>query len=115
MPAFRASLNDRPDQDFNVILIESIHETIAQLLSPKVAEMIFEHLEKFHSVRKNEVSSHLDMLLLGLETNFGSRSSQVIGKAIARRFYSRLGLEFSDDPQRTLIGYVENAKLTQQK
>jgi len=98
-----------------VILIESIHETIAQLLSPKVAEMIFEHLEKFHSVKKDEVPSRLDMLLLALKTNFGSSSSQVIGKAIARRFYSQLGLEFSDNPKRTLIGYVENAKLTQQK
>ena len=98
-----------------MILIESIHETIAQLLSPKVAEMIFEHLEKFHSVKKDEVPSRLDMLLLALKTNFGSSSSQVIGKAIARRFYSQLGLEFSDNPQRTLIGYVENAKLTQQK
>ncbi len=98
-----------------MILIESIHETIAQLLSPKVAEMIFEHLEKFHSVKKDEVPSRLDMLLLALKTNFGSSSSQVIGKAIARRFYSRLGLEFSDNPQRTLIGYVENAKLMQQK
>jgi hypothetical protein len=77
--------------------------------------MIFEHLEKFHSVKKDEVPSRLDMLLLALKTNFGSSSSQVIGKAIARRFYSQLGLEFSDNPQRTLIGYVENAKLTQQK
>jgi len=98
-----------------VILIESIRETIAQLLSPKVAETLFEHLEKVYSIKKDEVPSRLDKLLLTLKTTFGSSSAQVVGKAIARRFYSRLGLEFSDDPQRTLIGYVENAKLTQQK
>jgi hypothetical protein len=80
-----------------------------------VAEKIFEHLEKFYSVKKDEVPFRLDMLLSALEKNFGSRSSQVVGKAIAMRFYSQLGLEFSDDPQRTLIQYVENAKLTQQK
>jgi hypothetical protein len=98
-----------------VTLIESIYETIAQLISPMVAEKIFEHLEKFYSVKKDEVPFRLDMLLSALEKNFGSRSSQVVGKAIAMRFYSQLGLEFSDDPQRTLIQYVENAKLTQQK
>jgi hypothetical protein len=108
-------LNGRREQDFNAILIESIHETIAELLSPKVAETLFEHLEKFYSIKKDEVPSRLDMLLLTLNTTFGSRSAQVVEKAIARRFYSRLGLEFSDDLQRTLVGYVENAELTQQK
>jgi hypothetical protein len=108
-------LNDRQDQDFNVILTESIRETIAQLLSPKVAENLFEHLEKVYSVKKDEIPSHLDTLLLTLTTYFGSSSSQVIGKAIARRFYSQLGLEFSDEPQRTLIGDDEKAKLTHQK
>jgi len=98
-----------------VILIESIRETIAQLLSPKVAETLFEHLEKVYSIKKDEVPSRLDKLLLTLKTTFGSSSAQVVGKAIARRFYSRLGLEFSDNPQRTLVGYVENAKLTEQK
>jgi hypothetical protein len=108
-------LNGRREQDFNVILIESIRETIAQLLSPKVAETLFEHLEKVYSIKKDEVPSRLDKLLLTLKTTFGSSSAQVVGKAIARRFYSRLGLEFSDNPQRTLVCYVENAKLTEQK
>jgi len=96
-------------------LIESIHETIAQLLSPKVAEKLFEHLEKVYSTKKDEVPSRLDMLLLALKTTFGSSSAQVIGKAIARRFYSRLGLEFSNDPQENLVDCVENAKMTQHK
>jgi hypothetical protein len=109
------TLNDRQDQGFNVILIESIHETIAQLLSPKVAETLFEHLEKVYSIKQDEVPSRLDKLLLALATTFGSSSAQVIGKAIVKRFYSRLGLEFSDNPQTTLVGYVESAKLTQQK
>ena len=74
--------------------------------------MLFEHLEKIYSIKKDEGPSRLDMLLGVLKTVFGSSSTQVIGKAIAKQFYSRLGLEFSDDPQRTLITYVENAKLT---
>lgn len=102
-------------ETFNVILIESIHDTIAKLLSPKVADALFEHLEKVYSIKKDEVPSRLDTLLLTLKTPFGSSSAQVMGKAIAKRFYSRLGLEFSDEPQRTLVGYVESAKLTMQK
>ena len=108
-------MNARQDQNFNAILIECIRETIAQLLSLKVAETLFEHLEKVYSVKKDELPSRLETLLLALEKNFGSSSSQVIGKAIAKRLYSRLGIEFFDVPQRTLVGYVENAKLTQQK
>jgi hypothetical protein len=104
-----------PGEDFNAILIESIHDTIANLLNLKVAKALFEHLEKVYSIKKDEVPSQLDTLLLALKTPFGSRSAQVMGRAIAKRFYSRLGLEFLDDPQRTLAGYVESAKLIQDK
>ena len=105
----------REDQDFNSVLIQSIHETVAQLLSPKVAESLFEHLEKFYSVKEDEIPFRLDKLLLALETNFGLRTSRVIGKAIAKRLYTRLGLEFTEDVQIGLQGYVEKVKMTHQK
>ena len=96
-------------------MTESIRETIAQLLSPKVFESVIEHLNKVHSVKRDEIPSRLDILLLTLDNIFGKTSSGVIGKAIARRFYSRLGLQFSDDPQMTLVAYIEKAKLARQK
>jgi len=102
-----------------VLLIESIHETIAQLLSLEIAEMLFEHIEKVYSIKKDDLIAYgafpigQAKLLFVLKAVFGSSGSQVIGKAIAKRFYSRLGLEFSDDPQRTLIAHVGRAKLTQ--
>lgn len=102
-------------ETFNAILIESIHDTIAKHLNLKIADSLFEHLEKVYSIKKDEVPSRLDTLLLALKTPFGSRHAQVMGAAIATRFYSRLGLEFLDDPQRTLVGYVESARLTMQK
>ena len=101
----------RPEQDLNVVLIESIRETIAQLLSPKVAETLFEHLEKVYSIRKDEVPSRLDMLLLTLKTTFGSSSAQVIGKAIARRLFDKLDLTFINNPNLTVLEYVEEAKM----
>ena len=35
----------------------------------------------------------------------------MLEKAIAKRFYLRLGLSFSDDHQKTLVDYVEEAKV----
>jgi hypothetical protein len=93
-------------------LVESIEKTVAQLLSSQVAEALFKNLERTYSIKKDEIPNRLDALVSILEDTFGE-STKVLGKAIAKRFYSRLGLEFSNDPQKTLIDYIEKSKKQQ--
>lgn len=97
--------------DFNGLLVECINETIVSLLSRQVADALYARLEKDHSIGKDQLPDRLDMLLSTLEKPFGRRSVEVVGRTIARRFYSKLGLNFYNVSRKNLIEYVEQAKL----
>ena len=97
--------------EFNDALVDSIDETIADLLSRTVVDALHTHLQKIYSVSWDEIPYRLDTLFTTLEKVFGVRSSQTITKAIARRFYLKLGLEFTGNPSRTLLEYVDEAKV----
>jgi len=97
-------------KEFNDALVESIDETITALLSRTVVDALYAHLQAIYSVSRDEVPYRLDTLLTTLEKIFGT-SSQTITKAIARKFYLNLGLEFTGNPRRTLLEYVDEAKI----
>lgn len=97
-------------REFNDALVESIDEAITALLSRTVVDALYAHLQTFHSISRDELPHRLDTLFPTLERIFGVRSSQTITKAIARKFYLKLGLEFTDNPSRTLLEYVDAAK-----
>jgi hypothetical protein len=98
-------------REFNDTLVESIDETVAALLSRSVVDALYAHLQTFHSISRDEVPYRLDTLLTTLEKTFGLRGSQTMTKAITRKFYLKLGLEFTDNPSRTLFEYVDEAKM----
>lgn len=97
-------------REFNDALIESIDETITAILSRTVVDALYAHLQTVYSISRDEIPYRLDTLLTTLEKIFGT-SSQTITKAIARKFYLNLGLEFTGNPSRTLFDYVEDAKM----
>ena len=98
-------------REFNDALVESIDETITDLLSRAVVDALYAHLQTIYSISRGDVPYRLDTLFTALEKIFGVRSSQTITKAIARTFYLKLGLEFTANPSRTLLEYVDDAKM----
>jgi len=98
------------DSEMCDALRESIDETISILLSPEVDDALYLHLWRVHSISRDEAPYKLEILCSALEQVFG-RGSKIISKAIAKRFYTKLGLTFFDDPTLTLIDYVEEAKI----
>jgi hypothetical protein len=92
-------------------LVESIDEAITDLLSRPVVDALYVHLQTNHSISRDEVPYRLDTLFAILEKIFGVRSSQTITKAIARKFCLKLELEFTGNPSRTLLEYVDEAKM----
>ena len=102
-------------REFNDALVESIDETITELLSRTVVDALYVHLQTFHSISRDEVPYRLDTLFTSLERTFGVRSSQTITKAIARKFYLKLGLDFTDKPTRSLLERVDEAKMKLQE
>lgn len=101
------SLEQRTEH-FNVLLVESIDEAITALLSHQVVEALVVCLAA-QSVTKDQIPYQLDTLLSTLEKTFGS-SVKTVGKAIAKRFYSKLGLKFVDNSGMTLLDHVEHAR-----
>jgi hypothetical protein len=98
-------------REFNDVLVESIDETITTLLSRAVLDALYAHLQTSRSIARDELPGRLDTLLTTLEEIFGVRSSQIITKAIAKKFYLNLGLEFTANASRTLLEYVDEAKM----
>jgi hypothetical protein len=101
----------QPQRVFNDALVESIDETITDLLSRAVVDALYAHLLTFRSISRDELPYRLDTLLAALEKIFGVRGAQTITKAIAKKFYLKLGVEFADNRSRTLIEYVDEAKM----
>lgn len=97
-------------REFNDVLVESIDKTITTLLSRTVVDALYAHLQNNHSISRDEIPYRLDTLFTTLEKIFGA-SAHTITKVIARTFYLKLGLEFTDNPSRTLLEYVDEAKM----
>jgi hypothetical protein len=97
-------------EPIHVLLLESIDETITALLSRTVVDALYAHLQTFHSISRDEVPYRLDTLFTTLEKLFGA-GAQTITKAIVRKFYLKLGLKFTGYPSRTLLEYVDEAKM----
>jgi hypothetical protein len=101
----------QPIKEFNDALVESIDETVTALLSRTVVDALYAHLQNIYSISRDEVPYRLDTLFTTLEKIFGGPGSRTITKAIATKFYLKLGLEFTANPSHTLLEYVNEAKM----
>jgi hypothetical protein len=99
--------------DFEDILGKSIDETLTSLFSREVVEALYTHLKQFHNLPKEQVPHKLETLCFTLDRTFGQPTSRTIGKAIAKRLYAKLELNFPkhNNPSLTILDYVEEAKI----
>ena len=102
----QAELEDKACEVF----LESIDETIAALLSQEVVTALYLHLQRAHSIPRNEVPNKIEALCSTLNKVFGTSGTAAISKAVARKLFMKLGLTFSDNPPLTLAEYLEVAK-----
>lgn len=89
--------------------MESIDEAVGVLFSREVVIALHFNLETRHSIMREDIPNSLQTLMLTLWDNFGM-SAPTIGRAIARRFYSKLHLDFDSRQDYGLPEYVEEAK-----
>lgn len=92
-------------------LLESIDETITALLGGEVVDALYLHLKTVYSIPRGEVPYKTETLCSTLNKVFGVSGTRTICKAIARRLFVKLGLTFSDSPPRTLLEYLEEARI----
>ncbi|MEM2122365.1 MAG: hypothetical protein QXE79_01885 [Candidatus Bathyarchaeia archaeon] len=89
-------------------LLESIDEGLLAL-GVNVRQVLYLHLERHYKVGRDDIPKKVEDLHEVLEELLGDGGG-VLEKFIARRFYSRLGLDFVDHKGWTLTDYVSSAR-----
>jgi hypothetical protein len=95
---------------FNRTFLDSIEDAIQSILGEQVVKSLFDRLEKYDGLTRDQIPRHLDVFFHALEKVFGQTSGKTIGKFIIKVFYMRLGLEFESRSNRMLPEYVEDAR-----
>jgi hypothetical protein len=100
----------RLTRDLNETLSRCIDETVVGVMGPLGLEGLYLDLFAKSSVTREQLPNHLEIMLATLEENFGSGPTRVISRAIARRLYSELNIDFANKPDLGLTGYVHEVK-----
>lgn len=94
--------------EFDRLLLEAVDEGLMSL-GESVRQVIYYHLEKNNSLRRDAIPGKLEDFSSGLERIFGA-GGKVIQKIIVNLLYSRLGLEFVEKADYKFADYVNEAK-----
>lgn len=98
------------ESEFNSLLLDSVGEALTDVLGTKFTDRFFALLETELQISKPEIPNRLDNFTSVLSTVFGSRAALVMGRAIAKRFYTRLEIPFVEKDSYTLLNYGTEAK-----
>jgi hypothetical protein len=100
--------------DLDRLLVESVKEAIEDVLGTDSAKLAFRFLER--DVTFDKLPRHLPTFYAALKKNFGE-DYPTIEKAIAKKLYLKLSLEFTETPNIELARYIEEAyvKLSQRE
>jgi hypothetical protein len=90
--------------DLDRLLVESVKEAIEDVLGTDSAKLAFRFLER--DVTFDKLPRHLPTFYAALKKNFGE-DYPTIEKAIAKKLYLKLSLEFTETPNIELARYIE--------
>jgi len=109
MPA--TPLSTRNGKEFNDEVRLAIDSSVLTLVGEQVLKSVYAHIQKHYDVTADEVPYRLDTLFETLQKTFGVAGAKTVGRVIAKRFYSRMGLQFVNIPTFSLQDYLEEAKV----
>ena len=98
------------EPEFNSLLLDSVDEALIDLLGAKFKDRFFTLLEAERQISKMAIPDRLDSFTSVLATVFGAKAAFVIGRAIAKRLYARLEIQFVEKDSYTLLNYGIEAK-----
>jgi len=103
-------IDQRFNPDFNSLLLDCIDETFSDLFGSRIREAVYDNLARTRSLARDEVPNHLDLFFDLLEQVWG-KGSKTIGRRIAKKIYSKLGLEFVDIPNFEFADYFQAGQM----
>jgi hypothetical protein len=94
---------------FDALVLESIDESLTDLLGRRAREAVYDHLERNCFLARGEIPKRLDDFFELLSDTFG-KGSKTIAKVIAKRLHSKLGWEFVEIPSYEFVDYIHMAR-----
>jgi hypothetical protein len=96
------------EKEFEKLFIEAVDEGL-ETLGESGKHMIFFHLDKSYSVKRNEISKKPEAFARGLEKIFGAGAS-VLERLIVKSLYSKLGLDYEDVESLPFVDSVNHVR-----
>jgi hypothetical protein len=94
-------------QEFNKLFCQAIDQSITEMVGSSVLSSLYDALEKYYSVTRDELPYRLETVYSVLEIVFGVKGAHTIEKRIIRRLYEILEFSFTNIVGYTLEDYVE--------
>ena len=98
------------ENSFDVLFSETVDEVFASLFGDRIGDELFVLLQSKHHIPREEIPDRPNDFELALKGILGPDAVRV-SRIIAERLYSKLGLEFTDAPNRSFVEYVSEARL----
>ncbi|MBS7651062.1 MAG: hypothetical protein QXK72_00915 [Candidatus Bathyarchaeia archaeon] len=90
-------------------LLEAIDDGLL-VLGEIARQALYSHIERRYQVKRDEIPNRLEVLHETLESVFGAASTRVIERLIVKTLCSRIGSEFIEHENWTLLEYVEDLR-----
>jgi len=95
-------------ESFERILLESLDKSLA-ILGESGRQTIYDHLERNYRIKRDEIPEKPQALHEALERLLGA-GAKVLEKLFAKGLSEKLGLDFVEHENWTLVEYVHEAK-----
>jgi hypothetical protein len=95
-----------PIHEANALILESVDETLGDLLGTRVRETVYDCLKEYRSIVPSEIPKNLTEFFAALDGTLGKK----VGKLIAKELDIRLGLKSLKSSNPECRDYVELAR-----
>jgi hypothetical protein len=99
----------RHHTDFNDLIVDSVGETVTEVLGAKVTSAFWYHYQAFLGITREEMPYHLDTLFSSLKESFGV-GGETLGRRIVQKLYAKVNVPLNYVIGRPLTDYVEELK-----
>jgi len=103
-----STLASRNGHDIDSTMLDSIDASFTNLFGPYVTQAFYVYFKEKFGLTRESMVSQLDRFLSAIHETFGVDQE----RAVARVFYTNLGLQFNDRWNYTLLEYLNEAKRT---
>jgi len=101
----------RKKMKFEKLLIKSVDDSLKDTFGEVAADIIYKHLERNHSLKKEEIPKKLEAFIEGLEKYLNSGVIVVEG-LVLKKLCSNLGLERPREERLSFVDYVTKLRRT---